>query len=817
MTTIDPSNPPRMTVSDTPPLQWLFEEWRRAGGLSDCAAGRDRNDSIRYNRWKGRTSDYKKHRDAIDEDPIPWEDAWDGRLYTADGIIEFLGCMLKNAFRRANFDMKPSSAEAIPRAANAKKVMEKYRDRDARGLRQEATLAWQFGLGYGASVWQVYWDRQVAMRMEEKTMDDIVQSAMQALKALAQIVSGSAGGPVSGMPGATSPQPSPPSDGGEGVGGAGAGYPPADLQAYPPTDSPARPPTDPALIQALKDAVTLPQRIMDPAQEEALAKLVQTSAQQMAAQLFSDQTGQYGDQWLTNYELSMKDARKVVRDLRKTGKASYPAPYLHRNAPCVVAREVGVDYWCPPETTDLEKAPWHSVRDFLTPAALEENKITDGWDAAAVEAAIKTAGSSTAWTIGTGGQVGTLSYLAEDDIGSCEAGKLDTRSGLVEVIYTYARYVSAQGIPQLWCTVYCPHAMKSPSGEDLYFRHYPLADSASYGFFPYRWQQKRRNFYSNIGVPELVGSDQASMKRSLDMLVDRQDLELNPAWAVTNRLGMRYKAGPGSQVPRKRPGDLEPLAPPTGNPELAFQLIQAAELRLAYRFGLMHPEVPAAHWQTVLQCFASDFLESAEDMFKQYWRLIQANADATALAEICGADPGFPQDPTELEGEYEVSMVFSVMDLDMEFVFKKLEAIGKLAVPLDRAGVIDLATLVRLIVNAIDPTLASAVIKDEQGASKAIYKDVDSEVLRMANGNEADEVESDPTASMKLKYLDNIIQGNPRYKALLGMGQMPGVEPDPRFAELLTKYQQNLQMSVKQEENKQIGRTGVKPLEEGAQ
>jgi hypothetical protein len=793
-----PEAPPLMLVSDTPPLAWLYAEFQRSGGLSNYSTGRDRNDRIRYNRWSGRTADYKKHREALGEDPIPWEDAWDGRLYTADGIIEKLGRVLKNAFRRAQFEMKPGSAQDIPRASNARKVMQKYRDRDAKALRAEANFAWQFALGYGASVWQCYWDRQAAMKLVDVSLAQITEAAVQAKAALDQL--------AKQQNNETDP-------------GAGSAISNEQL-AISNQQS--------ALIEQLKDAANLPSRILDPAEEPALIEMVQTSAQQIAAQMFQGQRAQYGDQWLKNYELSKADARQVVRDLRTKGTAQFPAPYLHKNAPCVIAREVGVDYFCPPETTDLEAAPWHAVRDWMTPAQIMENKVTDGWDDAWCDAAVKTAGQTTDW----GSTVMESDVELDDETQVYESAGRDSRSGLVEVIYQYARYVTKSGVPQIWCTVYCPHVMTKTgrarqsaisnqqsaisNPNDLYATHYPLSDSSSYGFFPYRWQTKRRNFHANIGIPELVGADQASMKRSLDMLVDRQDLEINPPWMVANRLAMRYKAGPGAQIPRRRPGDIEASPPPTGNPELAFMLIEDARFRLADYFGLMHEKVQPADWQTSLQCLASDYLESCEAMFKHYWRLIQKNADTEELARIAGEDPGFPTDPSELEGEFEVSMVFDVKDLDAEFLMKKLDAVTKMAVPLDRAGVIDLAQLVKLIVTAIDPTYASALIKDEQGASKAIFKDVSQEVLMMSAGNEADQVENDPTAGMKLKFLDTIINGNPKYQAKLGMIELPDVPVDPRFAELLTKYQENLQMSVTQDRNKEIGRTGVEPNEQEA-
>jgi hypothetical protein len=64
-------------------------------------------------------------------------------------------------------------------------------------------------------------------------------------------------------------------------------------------------------------------------------------------------------------------------------------------------------------------------------------------------------------------------------------------------------------------------------------------------------------------------------------------------------------------------------------------------------------------------------------------------------------------------------------------------------------------------------------------------------------------VEMDPTAQTKLEYTQQILQANPKYQEELQQDK-EGV-----FAQLLEKYVMNLQMSLKQEENKQVGRIGV--------
>jgi hypothetical protein len=61
----------------------------------------------------------------------------------------------------------------------------------------------------------------------------------------------------------------------------------------------------------------------------------------------------------------------------------------------------------------------------------------------------------------------------------------------------------------------------------------------------------------------------------------------------------------------------------------------------------------------------------------------------------------------------------------------------------------------------------------------------------------------DPTAQIKMQFASQIVGANPNYQQAL---RQPG-----RFAELMKKYAMNLQFSVTEEQNKQVGAIGVKP------
>ena len=54
-----------------------------------------------------------------------------------------------------------------------------------------------------------------------------------------------------------------------------------------------------------------------------------------------------------------------------------------------------------------------------------------------------------------------------------------------------------------------------------------------------------------------------------------------------------------------------------------------------------------------------------------------------------------------------------------------------------------------------------------------------------------------------MQFLQQIVGNNPKYQAQL--------EQDEQFQQLLQGYAQNLNMSVMQQQNKQVGRLGVNP------
>jgi hypothetical protein len=74
----------------------------------------------------------------------------------------------------------------------------------------------------------------------------------------------------------------------------------------------------------------------------------------------------------------------------------------------------------------------------------------------------------------------------------------------------------------------------------------------------------------------------------------------------------------------------------------------------------------------------------------------------------------------------------------------------------------------------------------------------------MLNGMEAQYTENDPQAGSKLQAMQDIMGKNPKAQQ--------ASKGDPVFQALLQNYSKNLQMSISQQKNAQIGRTGVSPV-----
>lgn len=543
--------------------------------------------------------------------------------------------------------------------------------------------------------------------------------------------------------------------------------------------------------------------VLDPSQEAAAAAEVQslygayTAAQLEASGFFADELQRDGV-----LKLSAGRARRAVRELREGKSAQVPLAYVSKNQPLVAVLEPYSEFLAARGTSDLQKAPALFWRRFLTDAELEAGKV-DGWDADWIEAVKKTKGDLSAWATEPTGmspgrkQVGATTWYQVD------ASELNPR---YEVVYGFVRKVDEDGVSSIYQTIFSPHANRLDGGDNDGFcaKHERLDYAHSrYPFVGLKRENISRGLCESRSVPEVANTWQAEMKCQRDMLFNRAQWDTLPPVRVASLGGVGLRLGPGAQVPMKRADTIEAInlgAPP---PSLALELVGLVQHQSDRYFGQFNPEVPPALIGVKQEKMVGDFYAFWGEVFMHMFALtLQFNPGL--IARVTG-DGRLPElDPLDVFDAVAFGMVFDVQELNPDYLTEKAKIVNEFLIPTDAAGVIDRSALTQQMVKMLGPQWARLLVKDQAGASQAMFREVDRQVGRMALGNEAEYTENDPTAGAKLRFLGQIVQSNPKYQRWLGS--------DERFAALLENYSKNLQQSLAQEENKTVGRLGVKPV-----
>jgi hypothetical protein len=485
------------------------------------------------------------------------------------------------------------------------------------------------------------------------------------------------------------------------------------------------------------------------------------------------------------------DIRKMVKDLREFGVSTTFEETITKNLPCVTALKPFDEISFPPETIEFQKARVVFRRMFMNEVELRSMERNEGWDSKAIDEAVNTAGK--------------MSWYNDPNIVP-RANMLDTYefrgNHLIEVCYAYTRQINSDGVPHIYYTAFCPNA-----SSQTYFKHEKLGYAhGNYPFVIYRRENIRKNIAESRGIPEILMTEQAELKGQHDSMRDRTAFETVPPIMVKRRIQGIGRIGPAQQLPVSSPDDYRFMDPPKGTPNLAQMVIQQVESNAGRYFGLtsgmQDPTVPAPYAQMLQQVATDNWLTTISEVYTQLLQLSLQYLAAEEIERITNIS--IPQNMSDIANQFDYELKFDIRNLYVDFVMEKLTAINQSILPMDVGGVIDRNKLIAIAMNAIAPDMAKEVIIDQATASQKMFKEVQTDIALMILGNEAQYVENDPTAQTKMQYVQDIMSKNP-------VAQQ-AAQTNPTFQMIFQNYIKNLQMSVSQQQNKQIGRIGVSPL-----
>lgn len=505
--------------------------------------------------------------------------------------------------------------------------------------------------------------------------------------------------------------------------------------------------------------------------------------------------------------LTDKRARKLVRDLRETGHAKVPMPYLCKNEPMIRALKPWEEVFISNSVTDIQHARVF-VKEWLNETQIRQMEYTEHWDPEWIEEVCKLKGQFT--TFGGASMITGGTGVATDAARNVQTGdyvEYATNTELIEVIHGYTPRLDEDNVRGIWRTTFhalLPQSKVNPNKE-LFAKHELL--DYRHGQMPFVVRKREhwsRSITSSRGLPEIFHTTERSYKTQEDGIVDSTSLSVMPPIIVPELAGVGYKFGPGRQIPESVPGRApRAMSFPTPGVPYAFQLMSLLERRISRRIGTRAaneaPEGPDAQRQKLI----SGNLGSWSEAFQQEFQLIEQFMAPEEFQRITGAPQAPSSDEESISQQYDFILTFDVRELSMDHVMEELKAIRDTVLPADAMGRIDRGKLVELLLRAIDPNLAKELLLDNESASQQVFSKVKLDLLSMMGGFQPELVEMDATAQSQLEFAKQLMGSNPKMRQAL--------QQDPQFQQQFQIWQKNRMQSVIQERNKMIGRVGVDP------
>jgi len=492
-------------------------------------------------------------------------------------------------------------------------------------------------------------------------------------------------------------------------------------------------------------------------------------------------------------DLGMSEAKRMVKELGATGNTSYDQEYVSRNLPEIVALKPWDEIIFPPEVADLQRARVIFRRTWMSEVELREKITTEGWNPDWVERALQQLGkSSTFYNINL---LPTTTMLVYNGI---------NYNNMVEVVYCYTKQIDGNA-PAIFYTVICPQAASNRKEDTASWAKHERLDYAhgEYPFVEFRREQLRRAIVDTRGIPELSSTDQDEIKAQHDSIRDHTAFSTLPPIKVVKRIGSINKVGPGVALPVTNQNDYTFMEPPAREPTVAFNLINRVEANHAAYFGTANAAVPPIKTQLAQQSLVNSWLTAWRAVFRQMFSLCCQYMSPDEIYKITGSQ--LPQNISAIHDEFDINVRFDVMNMDKEYVAQKIQFLSQIA-QMDAGGVLNRNRLTEMMIQAIAPEMAQELVMNQAQASQKMYKDVQNDIGNMLLGNEALYQQNDPAAQMKLQYSQQILQQNPKAQQAL--------QSDPNFQQLFQNYVKSLQMSIMQQQNAQIGRIGVSPIQQ---
>jgi hypothetical protein len=507
-------------------------------------------------------------------------------------------------------------------------------------------------------------------------------------------------------------------------------------------------------------------------------------------------------------EISAKKAKRMVKELGEKGETTVPYVVQQVNRPMVRAYAVGEDVFLPPNTTDLQSARGIYRKVMLSAEGAREKVISESWDEEYVEEAIKccmgTPDIPEALNI-----TGNAQKWSEDRVGLTGLG---INQGLIEFVYAYERLSDEDGVPGIYCTVFCPscHMAENDSEDIGYAKHELLGyRHGLYPFVAFRFEKLSRLLLDSRGQPEVLRGNQNAIKVELDSRIDHASMSTCPP--VTHPVGREPgRIGPGAMISERRPGEYGRMETPPA-PAASVEVQDNLEKMTRRYAGRPTQDDATNEFQIKQQKEVQGWLTPWSQALQMVWSLYEQYGPDEEKFRVLGAQTPEAQVmvKSELSGKYDFYLTFDVLSNDPENWQAKLKAMGEIAQQFDRNGQVDYSKLLQRSFDMIDPLLAEDIIIPQAVAAQKEVTETQGDISRMWAGVDLDIPQQGINPQLRLETLKNWMTGTPDNPAVDVQARLT---VDESLRKRIERYTEQLTFNIQQNQvNPIIGRIGTAP------
>ena len=220
-------------------------------------------------------------------------------------------------------------------------------------------------------------------------------------------------------------------------------------------------------------------------------------------------------------------------------------------------------------------------------------------------------------------------------------------------------------------------------------------------------------------------------------------------------------------------------------------------------FGRASQHVEPVLSQLASQDMVDGFLSNLKDALMMMMQLVQQYMPDETIQRVTGSTQGVPvaRSRKDIQGKFDLNLTFDARDLDLDYVLKKAEVIGKYVLPIDVLSTVQRDKLVARLFAGIDPALAEDTLQPVQTANRREIEEEQMNFTKIAAGVEPPMLEEGQNHQLRLKVLQSIGQSNPQ--------AMERLEEDSQ--KILETRLKHLGFMVQQQQNAKTGRVGAQP------